>query len=94
MDIQPKGFPVDIHAHVLPILELCRFASMADSAVCGLYALADVAPEFKKQMNNAAPSLAELADSRGGDQVAGALWVALRLLELYVSQPEIERGEQ
>ena len=79
--------PVDITAHVLPLLELCRYASMASSAVGGLYTLAHVDQDFRKRMNNAAPLLCELADSSPGELVAGALWVAVDLLAKYENQP-------
>jgi hypothetical protein len=79
--------PIDITAHVLPLLELCRYASMASSAVTGLQAMAGVMPEFRKQVNNAAPYLSELADSQAGDLVAGVLWVAIDLLSQYENQP-------
>lgn len=83
----PATTPLDITTHVLPLLELCRYAAMASSAVTGLCALADVDPDFKKRMNHAAPLFRELADGCPGDLVAGALWVAMDLLLKYENQP-------
>lgn len=87
MAFNANEFPVDIPAHVLPILELCRFAAMAQSAVSSLYDLANIDPAFRDRLRDAVPSLSELADSHGGDQVAAALWVAIDLLERYDMQP-------
>jgi len=86
MQVNRNEIPVDVHAHVLPILEVCRFASMAYSAVGDLYDLAQFNPSFKRQMQDAASGLSELNDSRIGDQVAAALWVAIDLLERYESR--------
>lgn len=87
MAYNANNFPIDIPAHVLPILELCRFASLAQAAVSGLYDTANILPDFKERMQLAAPAIAEVADSHGGNQVAAALWVAIDLLERYEAQP-------
>lgn len=87
MAFNANEFPVDIPAHVLPILELCRYASLAHAAVSELYDLAGVDPYFKDRIHGASPTLPELKDRNGGIQVAAALWVAIDLLERYDQQP-------
>ncbi len=91
MPVNPNQFPVDVHAHVLPILEVCRFASMAQGAVSDLYDLAQFNPTFKRQMQDAASHLSELNDTRIGEQVAAALLVAIDLLERYEGRPSSGR---
>lgn len=83
-----KPLQVDLHAHVLPLLDLCRYAAMASTAFEGLADTAHVLPDFGRRMHHAAPDFCELADYGGGAMVAGGLWVAMDLLRVYADAQE------
>lgn len=84
-DSQP--LTVDLHAHILPLLDLCRYAAMASAAFEGLKDTARVRPDFGQQLRDAAPDFPELADYGGGVMVSGGLLVAMELLHQYADTP-------
>lgn len=92
MAYNANEFPVDLTAHVLPIMELCRFASMSCSAVQALHGMGQLSPDLKRQLETYAPYLSELAESDVGDRIGAALWVAIDLLERYNGQPSKGRA--
>lgn len=82
---QTQTLHVDLHVHVLPLLDLCRYAAMASTLVEGVYDMAGVNADFDRLLSRAAPAMGELADYGGGAMVAGGLAVAMDLLREYAA---------
>ena len=87
MSENTKPLNIDMHCHILPLLDLCRYASMAS---CALTAIADLArsrPDFRRHLDDASSDLAELADYGGGATAASGIWIAMDLLRHYDEIP-------
>lgn len=88
-----RPLQIDLDAHGLPILELCRYAGLAASATTSLLTVGVLKPEFGKSIENTTANLPELRDMSGGDVIAAAaLHVAIDLPRRYMAQPEANGG--
>lgn len=89
---QPERMHIDMHAHILPLLDLCRYAAMASSAFEDLTKAGGVLPDFKRQLHAETSSLMELSDYGGGNVVAAGVWIAMEFLREYESQSADKGG--
>ena len=78
---------MEVSTHIMPLLELCRYAALASFSVDGLHNQGKADASFKSRSN---PYLAELLDSHPGQTISEVLWVAMDLLEKYEKQ-EVEK---
>lgn len=82
---EQNGPLMDVSTHILPLLELCRYAALASFAVDGLHNQGKADHSFKSRSS---PYIAELLDSHPGQTISEALWVAMDLLEKYERQED------
>lgn len=87
MAANPQPMHVDVHVHILPLLELCHYAAMASTAMSGLANLAGLRPDLARELHAAAPDFSELADSDGGTLAARGISIAIDLLRYYDEMP-------
>lgn len=91
MATRSESFAVDIECHVVPLLELCRFASAASATLNDIQQTASIHPPLATQLRSIT-TLNEPSTIHAGEMVASALFVALDLLDCFVRQQDGERG--